>query len=50
MFVQRDLSLSTQIEERISYKLRNVICIPGRYYDSIIYAISALIQSVVILA
>ena len=50
MFALRDLSLSTQIEEMISYKLRNITCITGFYFDAIKYVIGALISSVVILA
>ena len=50
MFALRDLSLSTKIEEIISYKLRNVTCILGHYFDAIIYVIGAHILSVVILA
>ena len=33
----------------ISYKYMDVICTPGHYFDAIIYAIGALILSVVIL-
>ena len=40
----------TKIEENISYKLRNVICIMGHYFDAIIYVIGALIQSEVIIS
>ena len=42
--------VSTQIKEMISYKLRNIACILGHYFDAIIYAFGALILSIVILA
>ena len=50
MFALRDLSFSTQIEETISNKFRNALCILGHYFDAIIYAFGAFILSVVILS
>ena len=50
IFIWRNLSLSTQIEENISYKFGNVTCIAGYYFDAIIYVIGSIILRVVILA